>query len=153
MLPLVRITAFYADQTSPHPGRGVLFPPNAGIRALGVLFSSNIFPDREAQYSESWIYGGAGDRDVVHMAEDDLAATMDRDRHVAFGRSEAPEARLVHRWRAALPHYDLQLESVRAAGFNLPKGLFLGGNYVGGIGVTTLLEQAAALAGRVGEMA
>jgi hypothetical protein len=58
----------------------------------------------------------------------------------------------VHRWRAALPHYDLQLESVRSAGFGLPKGIFLAGNYVGGLGVTMLLEQAAAVAARAREM-
>ena len=50
-------------------------------------------------------------------------------------------------------HYDVQLESVRASGFDLPNGVFLVGNYVGGIGVTMLLEQAAAVATRVSEMA
>ena len=78
---------------------------------------------------------------------------MDRDRQVLCGRSVAPVARLVHRWRAALPHYDLQLESVRARGLDLPKGVFIVGNYVGGIGVPMLLEQAAAVATRVREMA
>jgi hypothetical protein len=52
-----------------------------------------------------------------------------------------------------LPHYDLQLESVRARGLDLPKGVFIVGNYVGGIGVPMLLEQAAAVATRVREMA
>ena len=153
MLPLVRITAFYPEDDPPQRARGILFPRGGDIRALGVLFNTNIFPDRAGQYSESWIYGGAADRDVVHLAEDDLAALMDRDRQLLCGRSVAPAARVVHRWRAALPHYDLQLESVRAGGFDLPRGVFLAGNYVGGIGVTMLLEQAAAVATRVREMA
>ncbi len=153
MLPLVRITAFYPEDDAPQRARGILFPRGGDIRALGVLFNTNIFPDRAGQYSESWIYGGAADRDVVHLAEDDLAALMDRDRQLLCGRSVAPAARVVHRWRAALPHYDLQLESVRAGGFDLPRGVFLAGNYVGGIGVTMLLEQAAAVATRVREMA
>jgi oxygen-dependent protoporphyrinogen oxidase len=153
MLPLVRITAFYPDEAHHQRGRGILFPRGGDIRALGVVFNANIFPDREGQYSESWIYGGAADRDVVHLSEDDLTALMDRDRQVLCGRSVPPAARLVHRWRAALPHYDLQLESVRASGFDLPEGVFLAGNYVGGIGVTMLLEQAAAVASRVREMA
>jgi hypothetical protein len=47
----------------------------------------------------------------------------------------------------------VQLESVRARGFDLPKGVFLVGNYVAGIGVPMLLEQAAAVADRIrGEM-
>ena len=145
MLPLVRITAFYPDEETHQRGRGILFPRGGDIRALGVLFNTNIFPHREGQYSESWIYGGAADRDVVHLSEDDLGAVMDRDRQLLCGRCVPPAARVVHRWRAALPHYDLQLESVRACGFDLPKGVFLVGNYVGGIGVTMLLEQAAAV--------
>jgi oxygen-dependent protoporphyrinogen oxidase len=153
MLPLVRITAFYPDEDAHHRGRGILFPRGGDIRALGVLFNTNIFPHREGQYSESWIYGGAADRDVVDLSEADLAAVMDRDRQLLCGRCVPPATRLVHRWRAALPHYDLQLESVRACGFDLPKGFFLVGNYVGGIGVSMLLEQAAAVAARVREMA
>ena len=89
----------------------------------------------------------------IRAEQDDLAAVMDRDRQLLCGRCVPPAARLVHRWRAALPHYDLQLESVRECGFDLPEGVFLVGNYVGGIGVTMLLEQAAAVATRVGEMA
>ncbi len=59
MLPLVRITAFYPDEETHQKGRGILFPRGGGIRALGVLFNTHIFPQREGQYSESWIYGGA----------------------------------------------------------------------------------------------
>jgi oxygen-dependent protoporphyrinogen oxidase len=149
MLPLVRVTAFYPDEETPQRGRGILFPRGGDIRALGVLFSTNIFPNREGLYSESWIYGGSADRDAVHLSEDDLGALMDRDRQLLCGRSVPPIARLVHRWRAALPHYDLQLESVRARGLGLPKGVFLVGNYVAGIGVPMLLEQAASVADRV----
>jgi protoporphyrinogen/coproporphyrinogen III oxidase len=151
MLPLVRITAFYPDGETHQGRRGILFPPGGHIRALGVLFNTNIFPHREGQYSESWIFGGATDRDVMHLSENDLEAAMDRDRQLLCGRSVPPVARLVHRWRAALPHYDLQLESVRAGGPELPNGVFLVGNYVAGIGVTMLLEQAAAVAARVRE--
>jgi oxygen-dependent protoporphyrinogen oxidase len=152
MLPLVRITAFYPEGTPHQRGRGILFPRGGGVRALGVLLDRNIFPGREGQYCESWIYGGAADRDVVHLSEDELIAAMDRDRTVLCGQSVTPVARLVHRWRSALPHYDLQLESIRASGFALPKGVLLAGNYVGGIGVTMLLEQAAAAADQVREM-
>jgi oxygen-dependent protoporphyrinogen oxidase len=153
MLPLVRITAFYPDEEASQTARGVLFPRGGDIRALGVLFNTSIFPDREGQYSESWIYGGASDRDVVHLSDDYLGAAMDRDRQLLCGRSLAPAMRLVHRWCAALPHYDVQLESVRAGGFDLPRGVLLMGNYVGGIGVTMLLEQAAAVATRVRDTA
>lgn len=149
MLPLVRVTVFYPDGETPQRGRGILFPRCGDIRALGVLINCNVFPGRAGQYSESWIYGGANDRDVVHLSDADLGAVMDRDRHVLRGRDVVPAARFVYRWGAALPHYDVQLESVRASGFDLPKGVFLVGNYVEGIGVRMLIEQAAAVAARV----
>ena len=152
MLPLVRITAFYPDGETPR-GRGILFPRGGDIRALGVLFNTNVFPHREGQYSESWIYGGAADRDVVDLSEAGLEAVMDRDRQLLTGRDVRPVARFIHCWREALPHYDLQLESARARSFDLPKGVFLAGNYVAGIGLSMLLEQAAAVATRVSEMA
>lgn len=152
MLPLVRITAFYPDEETPS-GRGILFPRGGGIRALGVLFNTNVFPHRGGQYSESWIYGGAADRDVVDLSEDELGAVMDRDRQSLCGRDVKPAARFIHRWREALPHYDLRLESVRARSFDLPRGVFLAGNYVAGIGLSMLLEQAAAVAARVRAMA
>lgn len=153
MLPVVRITAFYPDEATHQAGRGILFPRGGGIRALGVLFNTNIFPHRAGQYSESWIYGGAADRDVVDLSEDELGATMDRDRQRLCGRCDTPAARVVHRSRAALPHYDLQLESVQARGLDLPRGFFVVGNYVAGIGLPTLLEQAEAVAARVREIA
>jgi oxygen-dependent protoporphyrinogen oxidase len=152
MLPLVRLTAFYPDDDTHQRGRGILFPRGGDIRALGVLFNTNVFPNRAGHYSESWIYGGAADRDIVQLSDEELAAAMDRDREVLCGRPVTPAARLVHRWRAALPHYDLQLESVHAGGFDLPAGIFLVGNYVGGIGVSMLLEQAAAVGARVRQM-
>jgi oxygen-dependent protoporphyrinogen oxidase len=149
MLPLVRVTAFYADGETPQRGRGILFPRGGDVRALGVLINCNVFPGRNGRYSESWIYGGAADRDIVHLSDADLGAVMDRDREVSCRRDVAPVARFVHRWCAALPHYDVQLESVRASGFDLPRGVFLVGNYVEGIGVRMLIEQAAAVAARV----
>lgn len=152
MLPLVRITAFYPEGETP-TGRGVLFPRGGAVRALGVLYNTNIFPHRGGQYSESWIYGGAADRAASDLSEDELGAAMDRDRQVLCGRRVAPAARFIHRWREALPHYDLQLESARARSFDLPDGVFLAGNYVAGIGLSMLLEQAAAVAARVREMA
>jgi oxygen-dependent protoporphyrinogen oxidase len=151
MLPLVRITAFYSDEETRQRGRGILFPRGGDIRALGVLFYTNIFPHRGGQYSESWIYGGAADRDVVDLSEDDLGTVMDRDRQWLCGRAVRPATRFVHRWREALPYYDRQLESVRTRGLDLPKGLFVVGNYVAGIGLPMLLEQAAAVAARVRE--
>lgn len=149
MLPIVRITAFYGTGEKRHDGIGILFPRDQGVRALGVLFNTNMFPHAAAGHAESWIYGGARDRGVVELSDPHLFEVMDRDRERVLRRNTAPVVRYVYRWSEALPHYDVHLETVLARGFDLPPGLFLVGNYLGGIGIPMLFERAAAVAGAI----
>ena len=51
-------------------GFGVLFPEAAGIRALGVLFNTDIFEGRGRLRSETWI---VGDRASALTARPDAA--------------------------------------------------------------------------------
>jgi protoporphyrinogen oxidase len=87
------------------------------------------------------------------LSDVELGAAMDRDRQVLYGRDVRPASRFVHRWSEALPYYDLRLESARARGFDLPTGVLLVGNYVAGIGLPMVLEQAAAVASQIREIA
>ena len=78
----------------------------------------------------------------------------DRSRPSGALRSRRPARRTIRAPLARSPAvYDLQLESARARGFDLPKGVFLVGNYVAGIGLPMVLEQAAAVATQIREMA
>lgn len=149
MLPLLRVTAFYPAAENTLPGFGALFPRGEGLRALGVLFNTNIFPDRGEGHSESWIYGGAQDREVLELDDRALFEVVDRDRERLFGRYTAPLARYVQRWPVGLPHYDLTLEKLRRAGLEPPRGVLLAGNYLRGIGLPMLLEQSHAVAADV----
>ncbi len=72
MLPLIRVTAFYPASENTIGGFGILFPRQQGVKALGVLFNTNIFENRGHGHSESWIYGGASDRDVMDLDDDAL---------------------------------------------------------------------------------
>jgi protoporphyrinogen/coproporphyrinogen III oxidase len=141
MLPLLRITAFYPSEENTVGGFGVLFPRQQGVRALGVLFNTNIFHGRGAMHSESWIYGGAVDRDVVDLDDHQLREILARDRERLYGRHVDPVASYPQRWPRALPHYDLRLESLLSSGLRLPDGVFLAGNYLSGIGLPMLLER------------
>jgi Protoporphyrinogen oxidase len=142
MVPLLRVTAFFEPRENSVPGFGVLFPRNEGVRALGVLFNTNIFPNRGEAHSESWIYGGATDREILDYDDKTLFEVMDRDREKLFGRHTEPNARYPQRWPVGLPHYDLALEATLRNGINLPKDVHLSGNYLRGIGLPMLLEQA-----------
>lgn len=63
-------------------GFGILFPPDSGIRARGVLLNSSIFPGRvsKGHYSETFIFGGALDVDVVKLKEDEIVSILEEDR-------------------------------------------------------------------------
>ncbi|MGA7615760.1 MAG: FAD-dependent oxidoreductase [Thermoanaerobaculia bacterium] len=149
MLPLLRVTAFYPESENTVKGFGILFPREEGVRALGVLFNTNIFPNRGEGHSESWIYGGAQDRGVVDLDDDAILEMMNRDRETLYRRRVEPIACYPQRWPLGLPHYDLHLEELRRKGFELPSGIFLAGNYLRGIGLPLLLEQSYDTAGRV----
>jgi oxygen-dependent protoporphyrinogen oxidase len=143
--PLTTVTAFF----DPHPtdvrGFGILFPPDTGIGALGVLFNADIFPQRSAVRSETWILGGSG---PVHQIDDAaLLASVAADRERLTRRSQAPLATMVTRWAAAVPVYDQALLEARAAVAAAAGGrLAFAGNYLGRIGVANLLDSAAAAA-------
>ena len=54
---LLSVTAFYAPHPGDTRGLGILFPRAAGVRALGVLFNSDMFAGRGDTRSETWIHG------------------------------------------------------------------------------------------------
>lgn len=142
MLPLARVTAFYPASENTLGGFGILFPRGQGITALGVLFNTNIFPERGAGHSESWILGGAQHPEVLDLDDAALFELVARDREKVYGRAATPLSIHPQRWPHALPHYDVGLEHLLRNGIELPGDTFLAGNYLRGIGLPMLLEKA-----------
>lgn len=142
MLPLVRVTAFYPASENTIGGFGILFPRGQGVTALGVLFNTNIFPERGAGHSESWILGGAQHPELLDLDDAALCELVARDREKVYGRAATPLAIHPQRWPQALPHYDVGLEHLLRGGIELPGDTFLAGNYLRGIGLPMLLEKA-----------
>jgi oxygen-dependent protoporphyrinogen oxidase len=149
LVPLVRVTAFYPASENTVPGFGVLFPRGEGVRALGVLFNTNIFPNRGEGHSESWIYAGATDRAILDLDDAALFEAMDRDREKLYGRRVEPLARYPQRWPVGLPHYTVALERLAPSALPLPEGVHLAGNYLRGIGLPMLLERAHEVASAI----
>lgn len=149
MLPLVRVTAFYPPEENTIGGFGVLFPREQRVRALGVLFNTNIFAGRGPAHSESWILGGAQDRGVMDLDDEALFEQIAMDRTRVYGREAEPIAMFAQRWPLALPHYDTRLETLLRSGLETPRDLFLAGNYLHGIGLPMLVENAWEIRGQV----
>ena len=147
MLPLVTVTCFYPSPPEKLRGFGCLFPRGQGFRALGVLLNTCIFEGRGPAHSETWILGGALDRDVLQLDDNTLQQLIANERQQLYGRHEEVLDIHITRWPEALPHYSTDLERVLTTLPSLPRGVGLVGNYLGRIGLTGMVERAAQVAG------
>lgn len=141
MVSLATVTVFY----DPHPGDlhgfGVLFPRSSGVQALGVLFNTDIFEDRGAVRSETWIYGAPAGLGATGLPDDaGLRTSIAADRFRLTGRDSTPLGASSHRWPEALPVYGPPvIEMSRLPGL-LPPWLKVTGNFTGRRGVRDLLD-------------
>ncbi len=141
-------TAFYPRHAQDHHGFGVLFPRAAGVRALGVLFNSDVFVGRSYHRSETWIYGGAtAGADVP--TEFEMASVIAHDRKILTGRADEPFALYTSSRSPRLPIYGAAILEVERTLPELPTWLALSGNYLGRLGVAKLLDVAEEAAARL----
>jgi oxygen-dependent protoporphyrinogen oxidase len=150
-LPLISVTTFFNHQAEQLQGFGCLFPRSQGFHALGVLFNDCIFAGRSKLRSETWIFGGALNPEVLQLNEKQLLEQLLNDRRRLPGASkEPPKAVHFKHWTRALPHYTLRWESVLQK-LSLPKPIYLHGNYLGALGLTQILARSNRLAREIKE--
>lgn len=151
-LPLVSATLFFDPAPADIKGFGCLFPRREGFYSLGVLFNDCIFDGRSPKRSETWILGGAFRKDVTRFSDEEILRQIKEDRKRLYKLSE--HAPVLHskvtRWDKALPHMNLDLED-QIEKLNLPKGIYLSGNYMGKIGLSQIVSRNKDLALRVKE--
>jgi protoporphyrinogen/coproporphyrinogen III oxidase len=151
LLPILTATCFYEHSPRQPQGFGCLFPRQGEIRALGVLFNDCMYAGRSAFRSETWILGGAADREVLQLDDAALTAVLRRNHTLLVGAEEALLSAHVTRWPQALPHYTLALERVLTTLPPLPAQLALVGNYLGQIGLARIIDRAARVAAQFKE--
>lgn len=140
MLSVLTVTAFFEHHPHDLRGFGVLFPPGTGISARGVLFNDQIFEGRSDVRSETWIYDGVGSAGVA--AQDAHEVRLRHGRTRLTGHDAPPLLVDGTTWAEALPLYDAAVLSVRASLAERPSWLALAGNYLGRLGVASLLDVA-----------
>jgi oxygen-dependent protoporphyrinogen oxidase len=146
MLSLVTVTGFYAPEAARLKGFGCLFPGDQGFRSRGVLFNDCIFEGRGPAHSETWIFGGALDPEVVNLSDQEFAELIAAERERFCGERDDPLKMHITRWPNALPHYTIDLERILTTLPPLPTNIALVGNYLGRIGLAKILERAAVVA-------
>jgi protoporphyrinogen/coproporphyrinogen III oxidase len=132
-------------------GFGFLAPRKEGLRVLGCLFPSEIFPGRAPAGHVALAAFGGGRTDPEFAAWDDdrVVATVLSELRGPLSLRGEPAFRLVRRWPRAIPQYEVGhgrfVERAREIEGALP-GLHLAGNFVGGVSVPDCIKNGMAVA-------
>ncbi|PRQ54205.1 putative protoporphyrinogen oxidase [Rosa chinensis] len=144
-MPLsVIITSFKKENVKrPLEGFGVLVPSKEqenGLKTLGTLFSSMMFPDRAPsdQYLYTTFVGGSRNKELAKASKDELKEIVSSDIRQLLGAEGEPTFVNHYHWSKAFPlyghNYDSVIEAIEQMEKNLP-GLFYAGNHRGGLSV------------------
>ncbi|MGB9404236.1 MAG: protoporphyrinogen oxidase [Candidatus Acidiferrales bacterium] len=135
-------------------GFGVLIPRKEGIRTLGTVWNSSLFPCCAPNGSVlvTSFVGGATDPEIVEKNADFIGEIVEEEIGKVLQISGAPVERHIWRYGKALPQYNLGhgkiVEGVRAEAAKLP-GLFLVGNYLDGPSIGDCIDLSNRTAGAV----
>jgi protoporphyrinogen/coproporphyrinogen III oxidase len=135
-------------------GFGFLVPRSAGLRTLGLVWNSSLFPGRAplGHALLTGFAGGATDQAAAGLAEDELATLVHREVAPLLGISGDPALCRVTRYERAIPQYNVGhtelLRSAQQATSAVP-GLFVIGNYWNGPAVGACVERSVEVAEQV----
>ena len=147
--PLAVVCLGYAREQVAHHmnGFGFLAPRDAGLRLLGALWTSSIFPGRapDGQVLIRCMIGGARDPEALELSDEELLAVIYAELEGAMGLSGDPSFCRIFRHELGIPQYTLghpdrivAMEE-RAAALG---GLVLGGNAYRGVSVNDCAKNA-----------
>ncbi len=165
---LVATTIGFSNPTNRVRGFGCLFPKNENFHSLGVLFNTDLFENRGRLTSETWIFNGQ----ALPLTDSEILDQIHGDRRRLSSESLKIEFSEIVRWPNVLPLYGIELEKFLEADFfvrresalkipalNLLKEgaqikesnfpVYLTGNYLGGIGLSKILNYNQRLARRI----
>lgn len=135
-------------------GFGFLAPHGTGLRILGCLWDSSIFPGRapEGKVLLRAMIGGAHDRETGTLGDEVLEEIVLADLRTAMGLESVPELVRVYRHPVGIGQYTVgharRLAHIAARLGSLP-GLWLAGASYHGVAMNACIERARADASQV----
>jgi len=135
-------------------GFGFLAPRSSGLRTLGTVWNSSLFPGRapQGQVLLTSFVGGASDPSAATLPPEELSEVVQRDLVRVLGVTGGPAMERVTQHPKAIPQYNLghnlRLEAAQQALGALP-GLWVVGNYWKGPAVGACCEHSLAVAEQV----
>ena len=144
-----------ADVPGRLDGFGYLTPQRDRRDVLGVQWCSSIFPGRApaGMVLLRALCGGWNRPEILHWDDDQLLRAVRIELAITMHVRTAPVFHHVVRWQRAIPQYHvghLQRVARIEAGAGKHPGLYLGGNSFRGVALNDCVEQAEALANRIG---
>lgn len=139
------------DVPTPLDGFGFLAARNQGVRILGALYTSTMFPSQappDVAYLRVFL-GGAGDPQAVDLEQAAARGVVLRDLRATLGIQAQPIAYDEAVWTSAIPQYTLEHGEILGnidARLSAYPGLRLIGNAYRGIGVGDTAADAVAMA-------
>jgi oxygen-dependent protoporphyrinogen oxidase len=132
-------------------GFGFLVTRSSGLRILGTVWNSSLFPNRApvGQVLLTSFVGGATDPSAISLPESEIVSIVHRELASVLGISHSPSFSHVQAWQRAIPQYNLghlqlmgRLEQMQR---KYPS-IRLIGNYLGGPALGACVEQALTVA-------
>lgn len=122
------------------PGFGSLNPRTEGVRTLGTLWSSSLFPGRcPEDYNLLLNYiGGSRDVSLAELTKEEIVAEVDKGCRQVLLKPDAPEPKVIGMkiWPTAIPQYELGhldlMQKLEALEKDVD-GLWVCGNYRTGV--------------------
>lgn len=154
--PVASVVLGYRREDVAHPldGFGMLVPAAEGLRILGTLYSSSLFPNRapDGCVTLTSYVGGTRAPELARLPEDELVALTDADLRQLLGITGAPVFRHVMVYERAIPQYELGYGRFKDRMAELERhmpGLFFAGHYRDGISLADSMLSGDAVAGRI----
>lgn len=144
------------DIKRPLDGFGFLIPEKEKKSFLGAIWSSVIFPGRapEDKAAFTLFVGGARSPQLFEMRKEELIDKVLQEFHEIMQIGTKPEFITEKTWQKAIPQYNIgyiEHEKYFAEFEAKHKGLFLSGNYRGGISVGDCVKNSEITAQRIKE--
>lgn len=154
--PVAVVFCGYRRNPLDHPleGFGFLVPRRENRQILGALWNSSLFSGRapEGGLALTVFVGGSRQPEHALWPEDKLREVVAGELRELLGLRERPDHQALFRWPRAIPQYQVGHRQLMAAVEDCEAqhpGLYLGGNFRGGISVADCVKSAHALADKV----
>lgn len=132
-------------------GFGFLVPRNQGIRLLGSIWSSSLFPNRapDKEILLTNFIGGSHDEKAVELPDKELGDIVSQEIKSILALKNTPKAISVYKYQKAIPQYTLghltRLATIESE-LNSQPGLYLASNYLQGVSLGDCVSRANKLA-------